>query len=56
MKPAALILLLAIAFPALADRMPFPSDTPASYPSECGSCHMAYQLSLIHISEPTRPY
>ena len=51
MKPAALILLLAIAFPALADRMPFPSDTPASYPSECGSCHMAYQPALLSAAD-----
>lgn len=47
MKPAALILLLAMTAPALADRMPFPSDTPASYRTECGSCHMAYQPALL---------
>lgn len=47
MKQFAFCLLLAIALPAFADRMPFPADTPASYKAECGSCHMAYQPALL---------
>lgn len=47
MKRLSLSLLLAIALPAFADRMPLPADTPASYKAECGSCHMAYQPGLL---------
>jgi hypothetical protein len=47
MKRLALTLLLALSLPALADRMPLPADTPASYKAECGSCHMAYQPGLL---------
>ena len=47
MKPLVLTLLLAIALPAFADRMPLPADTPASFKNECGSCHMAYQPALL---------
>lgn len=47
MKRLSLSLLLAVALPAFADRMPLPADTPASYKAECGSCHMAYQPGLL---------
>lgn len=39
--------LLATAFPAMADRMPLPADTPASYKAECTSCHMAYPPAML---------
>jgi hypothetical protein len=42
-----LIALLGIAFPALADRLPMPANTPASFLSECSSCHIAYQPALL---------
>ena len=41
MKTIALITLLGLALPALADRLPLPADTPASFKEECGSCHIA---------------
>ena len=47
MKLVALPLLLGIALPALADRLPLPADTPASYTAECGSCHLAYPPALL---------
>ena len=47
MKRIALTLLLAVALPALADRLPLPADTPASYAAECGSCHLAYPPALL---------
>jgi len=47
MKRIVLILLLAVALPALADRLPLPPDTPASYAAECGSCHLAYPPALL---------
>ena len=47
MKRIALTLLLGVALPALADRLPLPADTPASYPAECGSCHLAYPPALL---------
>ncbi|MDE2440693.1 MAG: diheme cytochrome c [Betaproteobacteria bacterium] len=47
MKKLIPTLLLTITLPALADRMPLPSDTPASYRAECGSCHLAYPPSLL---------
>ena len=40
-------LLLASALPALADRMPLPANTPASFKNECGSCHLAYPPALL---------
>lgn len=40
-------LLLAIALPALADRLPLPTDTPASFRSECGGCHLAFPPALL---------
>ena len=43
----ALTLLLGVALPALADRLPLPADTPASYAAECGSCHLAYPPALL---------
>lgn len=39
--------LFATALPALADRTPLPADTPASYRSECTSCHMAFPPALL---------
>ena len=47
MKRFALTLLLGVALPALADRLPLPADTPASYAAECGSCHLAYPPALL---------
>jgi hypothetical protein len=47
MKNLALLALLAASLPALADRLPLPPDTPASYKSECGSCHLAYPPALL---------
>lgn len=47
MKAIATILLVATSIPAWADRMPMPADTPASYRSECGSCHLAYPPALL---------
>ena len=47
MKHIALTLLLGVALPALADRLPLPADTPASYAAECGSCHLAYPPALL---------
>ncbi len=38
---------LAMALPALADRMPLPANTPASFKAECGSCHLAYPPALL---------
>jgi len=40
-------LLLSISLPALADRLPLPADTPASYRAECGSCHLPYPPALL---------
>jgi len=47
MKTIALIALLGCAFPALADRLPMPANAPASFKSECSSCHIAYQPALL---------
>ncbi|MBL8429455.1 MAG: diheme cytochrome c [Dechloromonas sp.] len=47
MKPLILTLLLGLALPAFADRMPPPANTPASYKAECSSCHMAFQPALL---------
>jgi phage-related protein len=47
MQRIALPLLLGIALPAFADRLPLPADTPASYAAECGSCHLAYPPALL---------
>ncbi|MCG2578024.1 diheme cytochrome c [Dechloromonas sp. XY25] len=47
MKKLIPALLLAISLPALADRLPLPADTPASYRAECGSCHLPYPPSLL---------
>lgn len=40
-------LLALIPLSALADRMPLPADTPASYRNECGSCHLAFPPQLL---------
>ena len=47
MKTLSLILMLGFTLPALADRMPLPANTPASYKAECTSCHMAFQPALL---------
>ncbi len=47
MKKTLSILLLTLSLPALADRLPLPPDTPASYRNECGSCHLAYPPQLL---------
>ena len=47
MKKIILITLLACSFPALADRLPMPGNAPASFKSECSSCHIAYQPALL---------
>jgi len=47
MKRLLTSLLLACALPALADRLPLPADTPASYRSECASCHLAFPPALL---------
>lgn len=44
---AAGALALAVATPALADRLPLPADAPASYRAECGSCHLAFPPQLL---------
>lgn len=50
-QPLLLTLLLATALPALADRMPLPANTPASFKEECGSCHMAFQPALLSATD-----
>lgn len=47
MKRLLTLLLLAGSLPALADRLPLPADTPASYRSECASCHLAFPPALL---------
>lgn len=47
MKKLIFALLAAFTVPALADRLPLPADTPASYRDECGSCHLAYPPALL---------
>lgn len=51
MQRLILSLLIGIALPAFADRMPLSADTPASYKAECGSCHMAYQPPLLSAND-----
>lgn len=47
MKPLLLLALFGLSLPALADRLPLPASTPASYKTECGSCHLAYPPALL---------
>ena len=47
MRRLFLIALLGSAFPALADRLPMPANAPASFTTECSSCHIAYQPALL---------
>jgi phage-related protein len=47
MKRLALVVLVSWIFPASADRMPLPADTPPSYRAECASCHLAYPPALL---------
>ena len=51
MKRLALTLLLGVALPAFADRLPMPTNTPASYKAECTSCHMPYQPALLSAND-----
>lgn len=51
MKKIALIALLGLALPAFADRLPMPSNAPASFKTECSSCHIAYQPALLTASD-----
>jgi len=51
MKRLILIALLGSALPAFADRLPMPANTPASFTSECSSCHIAYQPALLQASD-----
>ena len=51
MKRLLLIALLGSAFPALADRLPMPANAPASFTSECSSCHIAYQPALLQAND-----
>lgn len=51
MKSLLLLTLLGLALPAWADRLPLPSDTPASFKSECGSCHLAYPPALLSAAD-----
>lgn len=47
MKISSAICMLLISLPALADRLPLPASTPASYKAECGSCHLPYPPALL---------
>lgn len=47
MKKIILITLLVCSLPAQADRLPMPGNAPASFKSECSSCHIAYQPALL---------
>lgn len=51
MKRLLVIALLGSAFPALADRLPMPANAPASFVSECSSCHIAYQPALLQAAD-----
>ena len=51
MKRIALTLLISIALPAIADRLPLPTNTPASYKTECGSCHLAFPPALLSAND-----
>jgi hypothetical protein len=51
MKRIFLIALLGSALPAFADRLPMPTNTPASFTSECSSCHIAYQPALLQAND-----
>ena len=51
MKHITLTLALGIALPAFADRLPMPTNTPASYMAECASCHMAYPPALLSAND-----
>lgn len=47
MKRLAPLAFLGVAFSTYADRLPLPSDTPATYRAECGACHLAYPPALL---------
>ena len=51
MKNQLSALLLIVALPAMADSLPLPKDTPASYRSECGSCHLPFHPALLAASD-----
>lgn len=51
MTAAFSLLALLFAFPALADRLPLPADTPPAYHAECGNCHLAYPPALLEAND-----
>jgi hypothetical protein len=51
MKTLVLLALLGVSLPALADRLPLPANTPASYKTECASCHLAYPPVLLSAAD-----
>lgn len=51
MKKIIFLSLIACALPVLADRLPLPTDTPASYAEECGSCHLPYPPALLRAED-----
>ncbi|PKO39528.1 MAG: cytochrome C [Betaproteobacteria bacterium HGW-Betaproteobacteria-6] len=51
MKSLLFLALLGSAFPALADRLPMPANAPASFTTECSSCHIAYQPALLKAAD-----
>lgn len=51
MKALVLLALLGLTLPALADRLPLPANTPASYKTECASCHLAYPPALLSAAD-----
>ena len=55
MRRLFLIALLGSAFPALADRLPMPANAPASFTTECSSCHIAYQPALLAANDRPKP-
>ncbi len=51
MQGLGLILLCGLALPAFADHLPLPSNMPASYKTECGSCHLAFPPALLSAAD-----
>ncbi len=51
MRSWILALWLGVSGSAMADRMPLPSDTPASFSAECGSCHLAFPPQLLSATD-----
>lgn len=44
---AAMATLLLSSLPAMADRMPTPTNAPPAFKAECGSCHLAFPPALL---------